>query len=115
MGLRSLARWGRTERVAVRAPLGVRAPVLSLAGASKGYRAGDQGPPGYRRPRQLERARERGEHGTFSYQLILEDRAAEFVVRVTADDAKVLRDWFQDAGTVYFDMEREVLIFGEIT
>jgi hypothetical protein len=53
--------------------------------------------------------------GKFSYQLILDDGAAEFVIRVTADDAKVLRDWFQDAETVYFDMEREVLIFGEIT
>ena len=60
-------------------------------------------------------AQERGEHGKFSYQLILDNGAAEFVVRVTADDAKVLRDWFQDADTVYFDMEREVLIFGEIT
>ncbi|MDQ3794386.1 MAG: hypothetical protein M3316_01685, partial [Actinomycetota bacterium] len=31
---------------------------------------------------------ERGEHGKFSYQLILDDGAAEFVIRVTADDAK---------------------------
>jgi hypothetical protein len=60
-------------------------------------------------------AQERGEHGKFSYQLILDDGAEEYVVRVTADDAKVLRDWFQDAESVYFDMEREVLIFGEIT
>jgi hypothetical protein len=60
-------------------------------------------------------AQERGEHGKFSYQLILDDGAGEYVIRVTADDAKVLRDWFQDADTVYFDMEREVLIFGEIT
>jgi hypothetical protein len=60
-------------------------------------------------------AQERGEHGKFSYQLILDDGAEEYVIRVTADDAKVLRDWFQDADTVYFDMEREVLIFGEIT
>jgi hypothetical protein len=57
---------------------------------------------------------ERGEHGKFSYQLILDDGAEEFVIRVTADDAKVLRDLFHDADTVYFDMEREVLIFGEI-
>ncbi len=60
-------------------------------------------------------AQERGEQGKFSYQLILDDGAAEYVLRVTADDAKVLRDWFQDAeDTVYFDLEREVLIFGEI-
>ena len=60
-------------------------------------------------------AQERGEHGKFSYQLILDDGAQEFVIRVTADDAKVLRDWFHDAGTVYFDMEREVLVFGELS
>jgi hypothetical protein len=60
-------------------------------------------------------AQERGEPGKFSYQLILDDGAAEYVLRVAADDAKVLRDWFHDADTVYFDLEREVLIFGEIT
>jgi hypothetical protein len=59
-------------------------------------------------------AQERGEHGKFSYQRILDEGATEFVIRVTADDAKVLRDWFHDADTVYFDMEREALIFGEI-
>ena len=59
-------------------------------------------------------AQERGEPGKFSYQLILDEGAAEYVLRVTADDAKVLRDWFHDANSVYFDMEREVLIFGEI-
>jgi hypothetical protein len=59
---------------------------------------------------------ERGEPGKFSYQLILDDGAAEFVIRVPADDAKLLRDLFHDAeDTIYFDMEREVLIFGAIT
>ena len=60
-------------------------------------------------------AQGRGEPGKFSYQLILDEGAAEYVLRVTAEDAKVLRDWFQDAGTVYFDMEREVLVFGELS
>jgi hypothetical protein len=59
---------------------------------------------------------ERGEPGKFSYQLILDDGAEEFVIRVPAEDAKVLRDLFHDAeDTIYFDMEREVLIFGAIT
>jgi hypothetical protein len=58
---------------------------------------------------------ERGEPGKFSYQLILDDGAQEFIIRVPADDAKVLRDLFHDADTIYFDLEREVLIFGEIT
>jgi hypothetical protein len=56
----------------------------------------------------------RGEPGKVSYQLILDDGAAEYVLRITADDAKVLRDWFHDAERVYFEMEREVLIFGEV-
>ena len=55
------------------------------------------------------------EDGKFSYQLILDDGAEEFIIRVTADDAKVLRDLFHDADTIYFDLQREVLIFGEIT
>ena len=60
-------------------------------------------------------AQERGESGKFSYQLILDEGAEEYVLRVTAEDAKVLRDWFHDADAIYFDLEREVLIFGEIT
>ena len=58
---------------------------------------------------------ERGEPGKFSYQLILDDGAEEFVIRVPADAAKVLRDLFHDADTIYFDMQRQVLIFGETT
>jgi glucosamine 6-phosphate synthetase-like amidotransferase/phosphosugar isomerase protein len=54
------------------------------------------------------------EHGKFSYQLILDDGAQETVIMPTADDAKVLRDLFDDADTVYWDTEREVLIFGKI-
>ena len=60
-------------------------------------------------------AQERGEPGKFSYQLILDEGAEEYILRVTADDAKVLRDFFHDADAIYFDLEREVLIFGEIT
>ena len=41
--------------------------------------------------------------------------AREFVIGVTADDAKVLWDLFHNADSVYFDMEREILIFGAIT
>ena len=44
------------------------------------------------------------EHGKFSYQLILDDGAQEIVIMPTADDAD----------TIYWDTEREVLIFGKI-
>jgi hypothetical protein len=54
------------------------------------------------------------EQGKFSYQLILDDGAQEELIMPTADDAKVLRDLFHDADTVYWDTEREVLIFGKI-
>ena len=60
-------------------------------------------------------AQGRGEPGKLSYQLILDDGAEEYVLRVAAGDARVLRNWFHDADSVYFDMEREVLIFGGIT
>jgi hypothetical protein len=54
------------------------------------------------------------EHGKFSYQLILDNGAQEELIMPTADDAKVLRDLFHDADTIYWDLEREVLIFGKI-
>jgi hypothetical protein len=54
------------------------------------------------------------ENGKFSYQLILDNGAEEALIMPTADDAKILRDFFQDADTIYFDTEKEVLIFGKI-
>ena len=54
------------------------------------------------------------ETGKFSYQLILDNGAEEVLIMPTADDAKVLRDFFNDADTIYFDTEKEVLIFGKI-
>jgi hypothetical protein len=32
----------------------------------------------------------------------------------TADDAKVLRDLIHDADTLYWDTEKEVIIFGKV-
>ena len=52
--------------------------------------------------------------GKFSYQLILDNGAEEALIMPTAQDAKVLRDFFDDADSVYWDAEREVLIFGKI-
>jgi hypothetical protein len=54
------------------------------------------------------------ENGKFSYQLILDNGAEEVLIMPTSDDAKVLRDFFNDADTIYFDTEKEVLIFGKI-
>ena len=54
------------------------------------------------------------ENGKFSYQLILDNGAEEALIMPTADDAKVLRDLIHDADTLYWDTEKEVIIFGKI-
>ncbi len=58
---------------------------------------------------------ERGEEGKFSYQLILDNGAEEYVIRPTSEDADVLIDLFEQTDTIYFDMERGVLIFGDVS
>ena len=54
------------------------------------------------------------ENGKFSYQLILDNGAEEALIMPTADDAKVLRDLIHDADAIYWDIEKEVLIFGKV-
>jgi len=58
---------------------------------------------------------ERGAPGKFSFQLILDNGADEYVLRPTAEDADVLIDLFARTGTMYFDIERGVLIFGNLS
>ena len=57
----------------------------------------------------------RGEHGLFTIQLILDDGAEEYVLRPTAEDAKVMLKLFQRSGAVYFDLDRKVLIPSDIS
>jgi hypothetical protein len=57
---------------------------------------------------------ERGEPGKFSFQLILDNGAEEYAIRPPAEDSDVLMDLFKRSETVYFDMGRQVLIFGNI-
>ncbi len=52
--------------------------------------------------------------GKFSYQLILDNGAEEDLIMPTAQDAKLLRDLFSDADSVFWDTEKQVLIFGKI-
>ena len=56
----------------------------------------------------------RGEPGAFTIQLILDNGAEEYVLRPTAEDARVQVELFERAKTVYFDLDRKVLIFGNI-
>jgi hypothetical protein len=58
---------------------------------------------------------ERGEHGLFTIQLILDDGAEEYVLRPTAEDAKVMLKLFQRSEAVYFDLDRKVLIPGDVS
>ena len=57
---------------------------------------------------------ERGEPGKFSFQLILDDGAEEYVLRPTAQDSKVIVKLLESTETHYFDMERRVLIANDI-
>jgi hypothetical protein len=58
---------------------------------------------------------ERGEHGAFTVQLILDNGAEEYVLQPTADDAKVMMKLFERSGSVYFDLDRKVLIPNNIS
>jgi hypothetical protein len=53
--------------------------------------------------------------GKFSYQLIPDNGVEEALIMPTADDAKVLRDLIHDADTLYWDLDKEVIIFGKIS
>ena len=53
---------------------------------------------------------ERGEHGLFTFQLILDDGAEEYVLQPNVKDMKVIQDLLNNAGSVFFDTERKVLI-----
>ena len=48
--------------------------------------------------------------GSFTFQLILDNGAEEYVIRPTANDSKVIRKLLNKGGGVVFDLERKVLI-----
>ena len=58
---------------------------------------------------------ERGADGAFTFQLILDNGADEYVLRPTAEDAQVLLKLLKRADTAMFDLERKVLIFNNLT
>ena len=53
---------------------------------------------------------ERGAPGKFSFQLILDNGAEEYVIRPTVHDAKVIRKLLDKSDALVFDLERRVLI-----
>jgi hypothetical protein len=58
---------------------------------------------------------ERGAPGAFTFQLILDHGADEYVLRPTADDANVLLELLRRSKQATFDLERKVLMFGNLT
>ena len=58
---------------------------------------------------------ERGEEGAFTLQLILDNGVEEYILRPDADDMDVLLKLFSKSGPTVFDMERKVLIFGNVS
>jgi hypothetical protein len=53
-----------------------------------------------------------GEPGTYIFQLVLDHGASEVVLNLTEGDADNLFDWLSTSSDVYYDVEREVLLFG---
>ncbi len=56
-----------------------------------------------------------GEPGTYIFQLVLDHGASEVVLTLTEGDADNLFDWLTTSDEVYYDLDREVLIFGAKT
>ena len=50
--------------------------------------------------------------GTWTLQLVLDQGAWEEVLTVDPDDADNLQDLLTNTGTVHYDIERRVLMFG---
>jgi hypothetical protein len=57
---------------------------------------------------------ERGAPGSFTFQLILDNGAEEYVLQPTVGDAKVIRKLLDRSKLLTFDLERKVLIFDNI-
>jgi len=58
---------------------------------------------------------ERGAPGAFTLQLILDNGADEYILRPSANDAQVLLQLLDHSKQVMFDVERKVLMFGNIS
>jgi hypothetical protein len=58
---------------------------------------------------------ERGGPGVFTFQLILDQGADEYVLLPSADDAEVLLRLFQSSAGAMFDRGRKVLMFRDIS
>ena len=58
---------------------------------------------------------DRGAPGAFTLQLILDHGADEYVLRPTAEDADVIIKLMARSSNATFDLDRKVLMFGNLT
>jgi hypothetical protein len=56
----------------------------------------------------------RGDHGSFTVQLILDNGAEEYILQPTAEDTKVTIELLKRAKSLYFDLDRKVLIHSNV-
>lgn len=57
---------------------------------------------------------EQGQGGMFTLQLILDNGAEEYILQPTSSDADLVLKLFQASNNAHFDMERKVLMFGNL-
>ena len=56
----------------------------------------------------------RGDHGSFTVQLILDNGAEEYILQPTSEETKVTIELLKRAQSLYFDLDRKVLIHGNV-
>ncbi|HYF07135.1 MAG TPA: hypothetical protein VD970_05895 [Acetobacteraceae bacterium] len=59
--------------------------------------------------------RERGEEGTFTLQLILDNGVEEYILQPDSDDIEPIFKLFKLSPHTTFDLERKVLMFANLT
>lgn len=57
-------------------------------------------------------ARESGESGVWTLQLVLDEGAWEEVLTISSEDADALQDILENTRNVFYDIDRRVLMFG---
>ncbi|WP_188311853.1 hypothetical protein [Salinarimonas soli] len=58
--------------------------------------------------------RRRGDEGTFTLQLILDNGVEEYILAVEAEDLEPMLTLFAKSGYVTFDLDRKVLMFSNL-
>ena len=57
---------------------------------------------------------QQGEGGIFTLQLILDNGAEEYILQPQSEDADILLELLKLSDNAHFDMERKVLMFGNL-